>query len=164
EPIDFESLSRYDVIGVTGMIVQGDRMCEILVKLKTLPATIVVGGPYVSVAEDAFAGLCDVRFVGEAERTWPVFLNTLGFGEQVAERYEQTERTDMHTVPAPRYDLVKAARYELAWLQFWPGGPFPSNFSETSREFAPNPRRKTSNQRITGSKPAGRPASAAGFS
>ena len=30
EPIDFESLRRFDVIGVTGMVVQGGRMREIL--------------------------------------------------------------------------------------------------------------------------------------
>src|SRR5947209_13227321 len=59
EAIDFDRLAHYDVIGVTGMIVQDKRMREILVRLKALPATIVAGGPYVSVAEDSFVGLCD---------------------------------------------------------------------------------------------------------
>src|SRR5712691_4487880 len=48
EPIDYERLRRFDVIGVTGMIVQGARMLEILRELKALPALVAVGGPYVS--------------------------------------------------------------------------------------------------------------------
>jgi hypothetical protein len=39
-------------------------MREILTELRKLPATVAVGGPYVSVAEEMFIGLCDVRFVG----------------------------------------------------------------------------------------------------
>jgi hypothetical protein len=51
EPIDFDDLDRFDVIGVTGMIVQARRMNEILLKLRGKKATIIVGGPYCSVAE-----------------------------------------------------------------------------------------------------------------
>ena len=36
EPIDFDSLRRFDVIGVTGMVVQAERMCEILRRLRAL--------------------------------------------------------------------------------------------------------------------------------
>src|SRR5215216_1390336 len=38
EPIDFDSLRRFDVIGITGMVVQAERMCEILQKLREQPA------------------------------------------------------------------------------------------------------------------------------
>src|ERR1700682_6532309 len=71
EPIDFNRLRRFDVIGVTGMVVQAERMCELLRRLQTLPALVVTGGPLVTVSEGTFEGLCDVRFIGEAEDTWP---------------------------------------------------------------------------------------------
>src|ERR1051326_8573208 len=70
EPVDFERLRRFDVIGLTGMIVQRERMREILMGIRDLPAVKVIGGPYVSVQPDAFGDLCDVRFLGEAEGTW----------------------------------------------------------------------------------------------
>src|SRR2546427_12492227 len=38
EKIDFESLGRFDVIGVTGMVVQRERMYEILRRVRALPA------------------------------------------------------------------------------------------------------------------------------
>jgi hypothetical protein len=46
ERIDFNRLRRFDVIGVTGMVVQAERMLEILRKLQELPAIVTVGGPW----------------------------------------------------------------------------------------------------------------------
>ena len=40
----------------------------------------VVGGPWITVAEDWFDGLVDVIFIGEAEETWPRFLDEWAAG------------------------------------------------------------------------------------
>src|SRR5690349_11156426 len=92
ERIDFERCARADIVGVTGMIVQRRRMREILTELKRRGVFTVVGGPWVSVKEDYFSGLADVVFVGEAEDSWPQFLEAWAAGE-FARRYEQMEKT-----------------------------------------------------------------------
>ncbi len=148
EPIDFQELARFDVIGVTGMVVQAVRMKEILRVLRPLPGHVVAGGPYVSVAESEFIGLCNSRFVGEAEETWPQFLIDLASGKPVQDRYEQPERTDMRTVPAPRYDLVKSDRYLMASLQFSRGCPFLCEFCDIITIFGRRPRLKAVEQMI----------------
>ena len=74
EEIDFDALETFDIVGITGMTVQRDRMREILVELADRGVFTVVGGPWISVAENWFDGLVDVIFVGEAEETWPRFL------------------------------------------------------------------------------------------
>ena len=66
EEIDWESLHEYDIVGVTGMTVQKERIHEILLRLRELEMFTVVGGPLVSVDEPFFDGLCDAMFVGEA--------------------------------------------------------------------------------------------------
>ena len=43
-----------------------------------------MGGPLVTVSEATFTGLCHVRFIGEAEETWPMFLNALAAGMPTA--------------------------------------------------------------------------------
>ncbi len=43
-----------------------------------------MGGPFVSVQESFFDGLCDVKFVGEAETTWPQFLDDFARGNPTA--------------------------------------------------------------------------------
>ena len=80
EPIDFDNMDRFAVIGVTGMVVQAKRMHEILHRLRGARGKVIVGGPYCSVAETQFKELCDTRFIGEAEDTWPEYLIALGRG------------------------------------------------------------------------------------
>jgi hypothetical protein len=57
EPIDFDRCARADIVGVTGMVVQRQRMHEILLELKKRNVFTVLGGPWVSVNESSFAGL-----------------------------------------------------------------------------------------------------------
>jgi len=59
----------------------------------------------------------DVAFIGEAEETWPRFLED--WRNNAAEpRYEQADKTDMTTVPCPRLDLLKMKHYAFGSLQF----------------------------------------------
>lgn len=146
EPIDFDRLRRFDVIGVTGMVVQAERMCEILRRLRELPAVVAVGGPFVTVSEGTFEDLCDVRFIGEAEETWPTFLDALASGAPVAARYEQAQKTDMTMVPVPRFDLLKRGRYGTAPVQFSRGCPFLCEFCDIITIFGRRPRVKRPEQ------------------
>ncbi|MBZ9993444.1 B12-binding domain-containing radical SAM protein [Mesorhizobium sp. BH1-1-4] len=148
EDVDFERLAGFDIIGVTGMIVQRDRLFEILDGLRDLPVTVVVGGPYVSVSEAEFLDRCDVRFIGEAEETWPAFLTAFALGETVQTRYEQNAKTNMETVPTPRYDLLKPGSYMMASLQFSRGCPFLCEFCDIITIFGRRPRLKLPAQMI----------------
>ena len=148
EEIDFDSLRRFDVIGVTGMVVQAERMREILRQLRELPAVIAVGGPLVTVNEEMFEGLCDVRFIGEAEETWPAFLNALASGATTETRYEQAQKTDMTQAPVPRFDLLKRGYYGTAPVQFSRGCPFLCEFCDIITIFGRKPRVKRPEQVI----------------
>ena len=77
------------------MSVQRFRMREILAELKRRGVFTVVGGPWVTVQEDYFGDLADVIFIGEAEETWPQFLERVGGRAVHQPRYEQAEKTDM---------------------------------------------------------------------
>ncbi|MDQ3033025.1 MAG: B12-binding domain-containing radical SAM protein [Myxococcota bacterium] len=145
EPLDLERVARADVVGLTGMSVQRERMLEVLRALKSRGAFTVVGGPWTTVREDAFADLADVIFVGEAEETWPRFLEDRRRGT-VQRRYEQSERTDMSRVPPPRYDLLRSARYLFGSLQISRGCPFQCEFCDIIVTFGRRPRLKTAEQ------------------
>jgi len=147
EPIDYDRVARADIVGLTGMTVQRARMREILRELKSRGAFAVVGGPWVSVQEDYFDGLVDAIFVGEAETTWPRFLEDWAAGTHQP-RYEQSERTDMTQVPVPRYDLLNAREYLFGSIQFSRGCPFQCEFCDIIVTFGRRPRLKTSTQVI----------------
>jgi radical SAM superfamily enzyme YgiQ (UPF0313 family) len=145
EAIDFARCARADIVGVTGMNVQRPRMKEILGELKRRGVFTVVGGAWVTVQEDDFAGLADVIFIGEAEETWPRFLREWS-EERHQARYEQAERTDMATVPIPRLDLLRMKDYAFASLQFSRGCPFECEFCDIIVTFGRRPRIKASTQ------------------
>jgi radical SAM superfamily enzyme YgiQ (UPF0313 family) len=143
--IDFDAMESFDIVGLTGMTVQRDRMREILTELHARDVFTVVGGPWISVAEDWFVGLVDVIFVGEAEETWPRFLDEWARGEH-ASRYEQAEKTDMTKVPPPRYDLVPFPEYAMGCVQTSRGCPFQCEFCDIIVIFGRRPRVKTAEQ------------------
>jgi radical SAM superfamily enzyme YgiQ (UPF0313 family) len=147
EAIDWERCARADIVGVTGMSVQRFRMREILTELKERGCFTVVGGPLVTVTEDYFAGLADAIFIGEAEQTWPQFLREWSQGLQQY-RYEQHEKTDMLSVPTPRFDLLKARHYAFGSLQFSRGCPFQCEFCDIIVTFGRKPRIKSAEQVI----------------
>jgi radical SAM superfamily enzyme YgiQ (UPF0313 family) len=147
EPLDWDRLARADIVGITGMSVQRHRMQEILIKLKKRGVFTVVGGPWISVQEDYFGELADVIFVGEAEETWPQFLDEWKQGRYQV-RYEQAEKSDMTKLPTPRFDLLKMHHYLFGSVQFSRGCPFQCEFCDIIVTFGRRPRLKTSAQII----------------
>jgi radical SAM superfamily enzyme YgiQ (UPF0313 family) len=148
EDIDFESLRKFDIVGVTGMIVQKKREKEILLRLKEMGIYAIVGGPYATVDRDYFDrdNLAKVLFSGEAETTWPKFIEDFAAGRPTQTFYEQPDRTDMTTVPRPRYDLLKVDRYGSGALQFSRGCPFQCEFCDIIVTFGRKPRTKKPEQ------------------
>ena len=145
QPIDFERCARADIVGLTGMNVQRLRMKQIIHELKRRGVFTVVGGPWVTVQEDDLANLVDVVFIGEAEETWPRFLGEWSVGRHQT-RYEQSERTDMATVPVPRLDLLPMKDYAFGSVQFSRGCPFECEFCDIIVTFGRRPRIKNSAQ------------------
>jgi radical SAM superfamily enzyme YgiQ (UPF0313 family) len=147
EALNFDRLAQADIVCITGMSVQRFRMREILTELKDRGAFTVVGGPWVSVQEDYFGELADVIFVGEAEETWPRFLEDWKNGGHQP-RYEQSEKSDMTKVPTPRFDLLKMRHYLFGSVQFSRGCPFQCEFCDIIVTFGRRPRLKTGSQII----------------
>jgi radical SAM superfamily enzyme YgiQ (UPF0313 family) len=145
ENVDYDRCARADIVGITGMVVQRGRMRQILAELKRRNAFVVVGGPWVTVKEDDFDGLADVVFIGEAEQTWPQFLDDWQRGGH-QRRYEQKDWTDMTTVPTPRFDLLKSQHYLFGNMQFSRGCPFQCEFCDIIVTFGRRPRIKSSRQ------------------
>jgi radical SAM superfamily enzyme YgiQ (UPF0313 family) len=148
EDIDWDTLKNFDIVGVTGMTVQGVRILELLAKLKEIDTHVIVGGPLCSVDEKFFTDQCDTIFVGEADETWPQFLKDFSSGQPTEARYEQANKTDMTKIPTPRYDLLKVDRYASGALQFSRGCPFQCEFCDIIVIYGRRPRLKTPEQVI----------------
>ena len=140
ETIDFDVDA--DVVGVTGYIVHRERMLEIIAEFRRRGRFVVVGGPYASLCPEELRGRCDVLFVGEAEETWPVFLEDLARGSWQAE-YRADRRPDMALSPMPRFDLLDVGRYHAPTIQFARGCPFNCEFCDIIVMYGRRPRAKS---------------------
>ncbi len=149
EEIDWDSLSEYDIVGVTGMTVQKERILQILGQLREMKIFTVIGGPLVSVDEAAVEGLFDVKFVGEADTTWPQFLEDFARDKPTESRYEQSQPTVMTEIPRPRYDHLKVDRYATGALQYSRGCPFECEFCDIIVIFGRKPRVKDPEQLVS---------------
>ena len=145
EDIDFDRLGRADLIGLTGMCIQGQRLVKILEECRSRGVMTVVGGSMATVEPDTLEGFADVIFVGEADDTWPQFLSEWERGRHKS-RYEQPEKTEMARLPLPRVDLHKSDRYMFGSMQISRGCPFTCEFCDIIVTFGRRPRIKTSEQ------------------
>ena len=145
QTIDYDRCASADIVGLTGMFVQRDRMRQILTELKRRGAFVVVGGAWITVQEDDFGDLADVVFVGEADEAWPRFLEEWE-AQCHTKRYEQTERTNLAKLPAPRLDLLSMNDYQFGSIQMTRGCPFTCEFCDIIVVFGRQPRIKTSAQ------------------
>lgn len=148
EAVDFDLLETFDVVGVTGMNVQKYRMREILLELRERKIFTAVGGAYASVDEAFFDGLCDVLFSGEADETWPKFVEQFAAGKPYENFFKQAQPTDMTSLPAPRFELLKVKSYATGSIQFSRGCPFQCEFCDIIVTFGRRPRMKRPQQVI----------------
>jgi radical SAM superfamily enzyme YgiQ (UPF0313 family) len=145
EDLDFGRLDQFDMVCVTGMCIQGQRMREILAEARARGVFTVVGGAMATVEPTELEDSADVLFVGEADVTWPQFLAEWEEGRH-AKRYVQKDKTDMATLPKPRVDLLKAQHYMFGSMQISRGCPFTCEFCDIIVTFGRKPRLKTSEQ------------------
>ncbi len=143
EAIDWARVSKADIVALTGMCVQRARMKQIMEELRARDKFVVVGGSFVTVEKHIFDHVADVVFLGEADETWPQFLDEWERGEH-KDRYEQAAATDMSTVPLPRMDLIKSQHYMYGSMQISRGCPFQCEFCDIIVTFGRRPRLKTS--------------------
>ncbi len=93
---------------------------------------IVVGGPHITIMkEQALLTAFDYAFVGEAEESWPKFLNQLGQGRDVSNvagiifrrngelvsTGQPADITDLDALPAPARHRLDMSRYKLGTLR-----------------------------------------------
>lgn len=134
----------YDLIGVTGYNLHIPWALGIaeIARRRGIPA--VIGGPGVSGSPDTCRDVFDVVFIGEAEHTWPQFLQDWEAGCHRPE-YRQVQRPDIQDAMAPDWTGFEhmSKDYLLGAVQTTRGCPFDCEFCDVIHLFGRQPRHKS---------------------
>ncbi len=127
----------YDIIGISMLVNQLNRTFSIaeFCKKKKLRGRVVVGGAGTAGVPPELSHLIDIVFFGEAEETWPQFLEEFKEGRH-RPHYQQISKPDMSKSPIPRWDLIRddlpasAGVYAAGAVQTTRGCPYDCSFCD----------------------------------
>jgi radical SAM superfamily enzyme YgiQ (UPF0313 family) len=118
-----------DLVGITGYVSQSRRMVELARMFRERGRLVAIGGPFASLSPERCRPHCDILFTGEAERTWPAFLEDFRARRHRA-CYDEAEKIDFALSPPPRIDLLRNDRYTIGVIQTSRGCPFECEFCD----------------------------------
>lgn len=146
DSIDFDE--HFDLVGLTAMTQQANRAYQIANKFRNGNTIIVMGGIHASVLPDEALDYVDTVFVGEAEETWPIFLEDLKNGSE-KKIYKSDSPFDLNNAIIPRYELINyekihklTTHFKFLPIQATRGCPHDCSFCVTTKFYGKKIRKK----------------------
>jgi radical SAM superfamily enzyme YgiQ (UPF0313 family) len=138
-PVDFDT--PCDLVAITAAFFEKERAKVIADQFHGRGKTVVLGGPWPTTARVPDWEHFDAVFVGEAETTWPAFLEDYLEGKIRAE-YRSTEPADLGRSPAPDLNAFENDRYAIGVMQIGRGCPLRCEFCDITARFGSEVRAK----------------------
>lgn len=122
-----------DLVAISVLTAQASQAYLAAKQFRESNVRTAVGGLHSTVCSDECKNHFDHVFVGEAEVTWPAFLNDLKRGEEKT-LYKATEYSQpkLEDLPVPRYDLLDQALFNRYPVQTTRGCPWLCDFCASS--------------------------------
>ena len=128
EEVDFNE--SFDIVGIGGFSCYLNRAEKIAQEFSRRGALIVCGGSPATFSPERWRSFSDVLFIGEAERTWPQFLDDYLNGT-IKKEYRENEGIDISLSPVPDfkgYSPGTLRKYLFGVVQISRGCPFKCEF------------------------------------
>jgi len=130
----------FEVVGITMMTAQAPRGYEIADRFRERGVYVVLGGIHPTVLPKEARTHCYTLIAGEAENTWPQFLEDLKHGSP--KKLYKDYSVDLSKSPIPRYELVDTSVFNLLPIQTTRGCPYDCSFCSVTTVFGPRYRVK----------------------
>ena len=123
---------EYDLVGITAITPVFPQVRKVAEIFRRHGKLVVIGGAGITTYPEYYHDVADVMFIGEAEKTWPQFIDDWISGKY-KKRYQQFEKVSMDLVPIPAWELIgkkNLQNYFLGAVQFSRGCNFKCDFCE----------------------------------
>ena len=108
EDINFEE--KVDLVGITSYTINIHRAYQIADEFRRRNVPVVMGGIHVSMEPEEAKEHTDTIIIGEAEETWPQFLDDFRKGMR-KKIYKAEKRPSLVHLPIPRFSLINKSHY-----------------------------------------------------
>ncbi|ARC83409.1 B12 binding domain protein [Clostridium argentinense CDC 2741] len=104
QKIPFEKY--YDLVAITVNTANAPHCYDLSKTFRSKGSKVVFGGPHATLLPEEVREHCDVVIIGEAEGSWPRFLEEFYYGNYDSE-YRCLNTPTLQGIPIPRRDLIK---------------------------------------------------------
>lgn len=125
-----------DLVALTVNTPNATHCYEIAARFRSRGATVVMGGPHATLRPEEAAAHCDHLFVGEAEETWPRFLDDFERGVAQA-RYICQRTPSLCGLPTPRRDLIRKRAFTKGAVFATRGCPYRCSYCNLKQIYCP---------------------------
>jgi radical SAM superfamily enzyme YgiQ (UPF0313 family) len=145
---DYDPQMECDLVAITGFTLHLSRIQEISAAFRARGIPVALGGAFASLTPDQARPLADHLFIGEAEHTWPEFLQDW-LQDDPKDLYHQETHIDMANSPAPDWSFVDGQDYLYFTVQTSRGCPFNCDFCNSVQLVGRKYRHKSIDQIMT---------------
>ncbi len=118
---------RFDLVGITVNTPNAPHCYRMAGRFRAGGARVVMGGPHATLRPDEAAAHCDHLVVGEAEETWPQFLDDFHRG-CARPRYVCERAPSLRGLPIPRRDLIRRRHFTKGAVFATRGCPYACSY------------------------------------
>jgi radical SAM superfamily enzyme YgiQ (UPF0313 family) len=101
-----------DLVGITGMTMQANRMYKIADIYRSRNIPVVLGGIHVTFLPEEASKHADSIVIGEGDEIWPVLMEDFKRGE-LKPVYRCIKLPSLENLPFPRLDLIDGPSYRM---------------------------------------------------
>jgi len=127
--VDYSTMSRPDLVGITAFTSQASRAYELAELFRDRGVSVVMGGIHATMCSEEALRYVDSVVTGEAESVWATVLDDVRRGR--LQRTYTGEHVDLAKVPQARHDLLTEG-YAFGSIQTTRGCPLSCSFCSVS--------------------------------
>ena len=128
---------KFDLVAITVNTPNASHCYEISRRFREDAVKVAMGGPHVTLMPDEAEQNCDYLLVGEAEETWPQFLEAFHDGN-AQRRYTCGQPPSLRGLPIARRDLIKRRMYTKGAVFASRGCPYSCSYCNLKQIYCPS--------------------------
>ena len=125
-----------DLVAITVNTPNATHCYRMAARFRAGGAKVVMGGPHATLRTEEVAQHCDHVIVGEAEETWPQFLDDFHHG-CARPRYTCERTPSLQGLPVPRRDLIRRRHFTKGAVFASRGCPYNCSYCNLKQIYRP---------------------------